>query len=65
VVIYFSDEAKTKLNRGFYRSLKDNGVLFIGGTETLLDAQDLGFERMCTSYYQKNIRTMPQRAVAA
>jgi chemotaxis protein methyltransferase CheR len=65
VVIYFSDEAKTKLNRGFYRSLKNNGVLLIGGAETLLDAQELGFERMCTSYYQKSTRSMPQRAVAA
>lgn len=65
VVIYFSDEAKDKLNRGFYRSLKDHGVLFIGGTETLLDAQGLGFERMCTSYYQKSARPVSQRAVAA
>jgi len=53
VVIYFTDEAKRKIGRGFYRSLKDNGILFIGGTETLLDAQQLGFRRLSASFYQK------------
>lgn len=53
VVIYFSDDAKRKLNREFHTSLKDNGILFIGGTETLLDAQELGFQRLSTSFYQK------------
>ncbi len=53
VVIYFTDEAKRKINQGFYDSLKENGVLFIGGTETLLDAQQLGFKRLAASFYQK------------
>lgn len=53
VVIYFSDEAKRTLNRGFYESLNDSGVLFIGGTESLLDAQDLGFTRMSSSFYRR------------
>ena len=38
VAIYFSDEAKRRLNQGFHQSLKEDGVLFIGGTETMLNA---------------------------
>ena len=53
VGIYFSDEAKRTLNRGFFQSLNDNGVLFIGGTESLLDAQALGFTRMNSSFYRR------------
>ena len=53
VVIYFSDEAKRTLNRGFYKSLNENGVFFIGGTESLLDAHALGFARINSSFYRK------------
>ena len=53
VVIYFTDEAKREINQGFYNSLKDNGMLFIGGTETLLDAPEIGFKRIATSFYTK------------
>lgn len=53
VVIYFTDDAKRKINQGFYNSLKDNGILFIGGTEALLDAQELGFKRLVTSFYTR------------
>lgn len=63
VVIYFSDAAKHKLNQEFHSSLKDNGILFIGGTETLLDAQALGFKRTYTSFYQKtSLREKQQQA---
>ena len=53
VVIYFSDEAKRTLNRGFHESLNENGVFFIGGTESLLDAQALGFTRISSSFYRR------------
>ena len=53
VVIYFSGEAKTRLNRQFHRSLKNEGILFIGGTEALLEAKELGFQRLDGSFYQK------------
>lgn len=53
VVIYFTEEAKREINQGFYNSLKDNGILFVGGTETLLDAQELGFKRLVTSFYTR------------
>ena len=54
VVIYFSDEAKTKLNYNFYNSLKENGILFIGATETMLNANEIGFERLSPCFYIKN-----------
>ena len=53
VVIYFTDDAKREIYQGFYNSLKHNGILFIGGTETLLDAQELGFKRLVTSFYAR------------
>ena len=42
-----------ELNRGFARSLKNGGVLFIGSTESLLDAQALGLKRMFASFFCK------------
>ena len=53
VVIYFSDEAKDRLYRGFHRSLIDNGILFIGATESLLNAGDVGFTRVDNCFYRK------------
>jgi chemotaxis protein methyltransferase CheR len=55
VVIYFSEEAKRKLKKGFYDSLKINGVLFIGGTETMLDAANMGFLRLYPCFYRKTL----------
>ncbi len=55
VVIYFSDEAKRKLKKKFYDSLKPHGMLFIGATETMLDAQNLGFQKINPGFYQKTI----------
>lgn len=53
VVIYFSDDAKRDLNGRFAAALKPGGYLFIGGTETLLDAAAVGFERRSTSFYRR------------
>ncbi len=53
VVIYFSDEAKHTLNQRFYNSLKPGGFLFVGGTEALLGAEDIGFNRVRSSLYQR------------
>jgi chemotaxis protein methyltransferase CheR len=53
VVIYFNDEAKKKLRRRFIDSLKPNGILFIGATETMLDATDTGFIRLSPCFYKK------------
>jgi len=54
VTIYFSNEAKKMINLGFWNSLKDNGVLFIGATETMLNAAEIGFEKLYPCFYKKN-----------
>jgi chemotaxis protein methyltransferase CheR len=54
VLIYFSDEAKRTLRKKFLAALKNNGILFTGATETMLDANDLGFRRIYPCFYQKN-----------
>jgi chemotaxis protein methyltransferase CheR len=53
VTIYFTEGVKNELNRKFYCSLKDGGVLFIGGTEVMLDANSVGFLALKPSFYQK------------
>lgn len=53
VVIYFSDEAKRMLYSGFYDALNAEGILFIGATETLLEAKEMGLERVHNCFYQK------------
>lgn len=53
VTIYFTEETKRTLNERFLQSLNDGGVLFIGGTEVMLDASSIGFKQIGTSFYQK------------
>ena len=53
VVIYFSDAAKVELNSKFSKSLKPGGILFIGGTETILNPKVFGLERDGTAFYRK------------
>lgn len=53
VVIYFTDEAKDEIYSKFHRSLTDKGVLFIGSTEQILKAKEIGFSSLKTFFYQK------------
>lgn len=53
VVIYFTDEAKNEVYKKFHNSLTTNGVLFIGSTEQILKAKDIGFTPMQTFFYSK------------
>ncbi len=53
VVIYFAEAAKKRLKLRFARSLKPGGVLFIGATETMSDAGELGFERLSPCFYRR------------
>ena len=55
VVIYFTDDAKNMIYRNFYNSLKNHGVLFIGSTEQITNYKDIGFERMSSFYFEKNL----------
>ena len=53
VVIYFTDEAKNELYRRFFDSLKPGGVLFVGSTERIFQAEEIGFNVYKPFYYQK------------
>jgi chemotaxis protein methyltransferase CheR len=64
VVIYFSDEAKFGLNKKFSAALKPEGILFIGGTETILNPKEFGFERDAAAFYRKSDSAIPVRRAA-
>lgn len=55
VVIYFTDEAKAELYKKFYQSLKPGGILFVGSTERIFQAEEIGFTTALPFYYQKPI----------
>ncbi len=54
VVIYFTEETKQKLYRKFVEALRPGGVLFIGSTEQIFQAKEIGFNSLATFFYQKN-----------
>lgn len=53
VVIYFTEEAKDGLYRRFLNALKPGGVLFVGGTEAILNFRDIGFNQYLPFFYRK------------
>ncbi len=53
VVIYFTEEAKDALYRRFLAALKPGGVLFVGGTEAILNFRDIGFAHYLPFFYRK------------
>ncbi|MCX7779560.1 MAG: protein-glutamate O-methyltransferase CheR [Negativicutes bacterium] len=53
VVIYFTEEAKDALYRRFLASLKPGGVLFVGGTEAILNFREIGFQHYMPFFYRK------------
>ena len=53
VVIYFTEEAKDQLYRRFFAALKPGGILFVGGTEAILNFRDMGFTGFLPFFYQK------------
>ena len=53
VVIYFTDEAKDQVYKEFYNTLEKDGILFIGNTEQIIHANDLGFSSVDSFFYQK------------
>ena len=55
VVIYFTDEAKDMIYKNLYQTLKNHGVLFIGSTEQISNYKQLGFDRMSSFYFEKNL----------
>ncbi len=55
VVIYFNDDAKERIFRGFFQALRPGGVLFVGGTERLSNHRSLGFELLRPFFYRKPV----------
>ena len=53
VVIYFTEEAKDALYRRNLEALKPGGVLFVGGTEAILNFRDIGYQSYMPFFYQK------------
>lgn len=54
VVIYFTKEIKEQLYERFYAALRPGGVLFVGGTEIISKASEIGFESVKMSFYRRN-----------
>ena len=54
VLIYFTDDAKKRIYNKFFKALKNKGVLFVGSTEQMLGATQLGFQSLSSFFYMKN-----------
>lgn len=53
VVIYFTEETKEKLYKKFVTALRPGGVMFIGSTEQIFQAREIGLKSIATFFYQK------------
>jgi chemotaxis protein methyltransferase CheR len=53
VVIYFTDEAKATLYDHLVGALRPGGILFVGGTEMVAAAHQLGLASIGPSFYRK------------
>lgn len=53
VVIYFTDEAKDRVYHNFHKTLCKDGVLFIGSTEQIIHAKEIGFTPTDSFFYKK------------
>jgi len=53
VMIYFTEEAKSKLYQKFADSLRPGGYLFVGSTEQIFTPSQYGFESTETFFYRK------------
>lgn len=55
VMIYFTEEAKLEIYVKFNKALKDQGILFVGSTEQIVQPKELGFSSMHSFFYKKEI----------
>ncbi|MDD4264700.1 MAG: protein-glutamate O-methyltransferase CheR [Firmicutes bacterium] len=54
VVIYFTEEAKDLVFMKMAKSLRKGGILFVGGTESILAAEALGLKTELPFFYRKD-----------
>ena len=64
VIIYFEDRVKDALLRHFTEALAPNGILFIGSTESILNAQAIGLERVGGDFYRRTAAAAQQDRTA-
>lgn len=57
VLIYFTNEAKDNIYSNFRNSLKNGGVLFIGSTEQIIEAEKYKLKPLRTFFYKKMCET--------
>ncbi len=53
VLIYFTDEAKNKIYLDFHKALKKDALLFVGSTEQIIQAQQIGYNNFKSFFYKK------------
>ncbi len=53
VLIYFSHEARNRVLENLVNAIKIGGFLFVGATETLLDAQQFGLKAVAPALFQR------------
>ena len=55
VVIYFTEETKRQLYKKLYGALRPGGILFMGSTEQVIQAREIGFDPVANFFYRKKI----------
>jgi chemotaxis protein methyltransferase CheR len=55
VVIYFTDEAKDQIYERFFDALKPGGIVFVGSTERIFRAREIGYETAIPFFYRKPV----------
>ncbi len=53
VTIYFTEDAKRELHREICSSLRPGGFLFVGGTEIIFQAEELGLDNPAPFFYRR------------
>ncbi len=53
VLIYFTDEAKNQIYNDFHKALKKDGLLFVGSTEQIIQAGQIGYSNYKSFFYKK------------
>ena len=54
VLIYFTEEAKIEIYKRFNKSLRNEGILFVGSTEQIIFCQKYNFKPLKTFFYVKD-----------
>ena len=53
VIIYFTEKAKNELYQKMNDSLNENGILFVGCTEQIVDCRKFGYDLIQSFFYKK------------